>query len=87
MSAQLHLFAFHDPRPRGIKVSIEPCKCGCKVGTVGPGKAMHAAEIRCSTCVGFVRWLSKHELAIVTQAAKSPHAPAVIPLPSRGENP
>jgi hypothetical protein len=83
MSAQLHLFGAHDAqRTLGIKVHLPvTCKCGSAIGIIGPGKAMHAAEIRCSNCVAFIRWLSARALKILSAAAKSPFAPEVLALP------
>jgi hypothetical protein len=88
MSAQLHLFGAHDPqRTLGIKVRLPAaCKCGSAIGIIGPGKAMHAAEIRCSNCVAFIQWLSAHALKRLTSAAKSPFAPEVLALPPRGNH-
>jgi hypothetical protein len=86
MAAQLHLFGARGrPQgPLGIKVrQHKPCKCGCAIAVVGPGKAMHAAEIRCSDCIRFIRWLSQHERAAVMRAASSPFAPEILSLPPR----
>jgi hypothetical protein len=87
MTAQLHLFGTIGPqRALGIKVRLpKPCKCGCHVGVLGPGKAMHAVEIRCSDCVTFVQWLSARTRDTLIRAAKSPHAPEVLALP-RGDH-
>jgi hypothetical protein len=83
MGAQLHLFGAHGPqRALGFQVHLpKPCKCGSTIGVLGPGKAMHAAEIRCSNCVGFIQWLSWRARDISIRAAKSPHAPEILALP------
>jgi hypothetical protein len=87
MSAQLHLFAAHRPKGSsafGLKIRLHAvCKCGGLTGSIGPPVAMHAAEVRCSNCLRFSRWLSKEERDIAMRLSKSPAAPEVIRLPPR----
>jgi hypothetical protein len=87
MSAQLHLFGAHRPKGSsalGLKIQLHTvCKCGGMTGSIGGPVAMHTAEVRCSNCLRFSRWLSKEERDLAMRLSKSPAAPDVLRLPSR----
>jgi hypothetical protein len=92
MSAQLFLFGARGrPKgsPLGVKVHLHtPCtRCGSKVGAIGVGRGPHPAELCCSNCIAHQRWLSERERQIAIRVAASPHAPEIILLPPRRENP
>ena len=56
------LFDQIDP-PRKITLITRACRCGSHHFRLEPGKAMHAAGLRCAICDCHAGWLSKAEYA------------------------
>jgi hypothetical protein len=53
----------------GVKVRLsQQCRCGETVLVVGPGSGPHIACLTCSSCSGFVGWMSKRDAAAVCEA-------------------
>jgi hypothetical protein len=55
----------------GIKVRLsQQCQCGETALVVGPRNGPHAAKLTCSSCSGYVGWLSKCDAAAASEAIK-----------------
>ena len=70
------LLPFEDKPPLddpliGLVVDLQdPCKCGAHVAVIGPGKAQHAASLRCHACDRHRGWLAKQTHNFISESIK-----------------
>jgi hypothetical protein len=71
-------FAHAQPSPMRVRLArtVDRAKpCCSNIAIVGPGKAQHAAELRCESCGAFRGWLPREALEFITATAERFGAP------------